>query len=344
MDRHSMEVISVSKVVTRGTKRVRTRFPRATHLLWLLVITSCETPAPVATPALRVRTELAAAAPAEWSEPVNLGAPINSTGADQSPTLSADNLSLYFASDRPGGLGGVDLWVSHRATPESAWETPVNLGPAINSADVESGPDLSLDGHLLFFQSSRPGGEGSNDIYVSHRADVNDDFGWGDPVNVGSGVNTAAGEFGPWFSENGADGPVLYFARGPNNTFTQLYSAPVTRDGSSRGPATPVAELNDPNVTQGRPTVRVNGREIVFYSNRPGGLGGSDLWTATRQSVNDSWSPPVNLGAPLNSSAGELLPALSRDGRTLLFTTNNRPGGLGGMDIWMSTRLPRGVR
>ena len=321
---------------------MRTRMHRIAKLLGPVLIASCETPAPVATPALQVRSELAAAAPSEWSEPVNLGAPINSPAADQSPALSADGLSLYFASDRPGGLGGVDLWVSRRATPESPWDTPVNLGAAINSPDIESGPDLSANGHLLFFQSSRPGGEGSNDIYVSYRADVHDDFGWGDPVNVGSGVNTSAGEFGPWYNEDGADGPVLYFARGPNNTFTQIYSAPVTRDGLSRGSAAPVAELNDPAFTQGHPTLEVNGREIVFYSNRPGGLGGNDLWTATRRSVNDSWSPPVNLGAPLNSSTGELLPALSRDGRTLLFTTNNRPGGLGGMDIWMSTRAPVG--
>lgn len=298
------------------------------------------TPADGAIPA-RLAAEDAAEA---WSEPVNLGAPINSPGADQSPAVSADGLSLYFASDRPGGFGGVDLWVSHRATPESPWETPINLGSVINGPDIESGPNVSSDGHLLFFQSSRPGGEGSNDIYVSHRADVHDDLGWGEPVNVGPGVNTSAGEFGPWHSEDGADGPVLYFARGPNNTFTQIYSAPVTRDGRSGGPAAPVAELNDPAFSQGRPTLLVNGREIVFYSNRTGGLGGNDLWTATRRSPNDAWSPPVNLGAPLNSSTGELLPALSRDGRILFFTTNNRPGGLGGMDIWMSTRLaPRAL-
>jgi Tol biopolymer transport system component len=273
---------------------------------------------------------------------VNLGAPINSVSNDNSPALSADGLSLYFSSDRPDGFGAVDIWVSHRATPESPWEAPLNLGAAINSADGDTGPDLSPDGHLLFFSSNRAGGEGSNDIYVSYRADVDDDFGWGDPVNVGTGVNSAAGEFGPWYSENGADGPVLYFARGPNNTFTQLYSAPVTRDGLSRGPAAPVAELTNPAFTEGRPTLGVDGRVIVFYSNRPGGIGLTDLWMATRRSPNDAWSAPVNLGAPVNSSANELLAALSRDGRTLLFTST-RPGGLGGFDIWMSTRLPPGV-
>ena len=311
-------------------------------LLASLVIAACEMSAPAAPHEPAPRSDLAPAALSSWSEPANLGAPINSPGVDQSPVLSADGLTLYFASDRPGGIGGIDLWVSHRASADSPWETPVNLGPAINSPDIESGPALSPDGHLLFFQSSRAGGEGSNDLYVSYRVNDQDDLGWSDPVNVGSGVNTTAGEFGPWYTENGADGPTLFFARGPNNTFTQLYSAPVTRDGLSRGPAAPVSELTDPAFSQGRPSLTMDGREIVFYSNRPGGLGLNDLWAATRRSANDAWSPPINLGAPLNSSSAELLPALSRDGRTLLFTSA-RPGGLGNVDIWMSTRLPMGA-
>ena len=302
-----------------------------------LVLASCETSTPVATPALGARSDFAAETASDWSAPVNLGAPINSPGADQSPALSTDGLTLYFGSDRPGGQGGVDLWVAHRATPESPWETPVNLGTTINTLDAETGPSLSLDGHLLFFASNRPTGAGNFDIYVSYRADVHDDLAWGEPVNVGSGVNSSTGEFGPWYSEDSANGPVLYFARGPNSNFTQLHSAPITRDGHSRGPAALIAELASPNFSQGRPTLLVSGRQIVFFSARPGGLGGADLWTATRRSANHPWSDPVNLGAPLNSSAGDLLAALSRDGRTLVFTST-RIGGFGGMDIWMSAR------
>lgn len=86
----------------------------------------------------------------------------------------------------------------------------------------------------------------------------------------------------------------------------------------------------------------MDGREIVFYWNRPGGLGLTDLWAATRRSVNDAWSTPVDLGTPVNSIAQDLLPTLSRYGHTLLFTST-RAGGRGGMDIWMSTRLPPGI-
>src|SRR3989442_657332 len=78
-------------------------------------------------------------------------------------TLPRNELSLYFQSDR---TGDADIWVSHRACRKCDWEAPVNLGPVINPTFIENGPALSIDGHLLFFFSNRPG-TGGNDIYVS---------------------------------------------------------------------------------------------------------------------------------------------------------------------------------
>src|SRR5918995_574859 len=128
----------------------------------------------------------------EWSIPVNLGSTINTALNEQGPTLSGDGLSLYFGSDRPGGLGGFDIWVSQRACTDCSWETPVNLGAVVNTAAAETGPGLSVDGHLLFFRSPREGGQGLGDVYVSRRANPNDDFGWGPPVGLGTDVNTSA--------------------------------------------------------------------------------------------------------------------------------------------------------
>jgi len=317
---------------------MKSRSLAVSSVLLLLIASACESLTPVANEVPSVRFNFTNGLRAAWSEPVHLGPPVNTPSADQSPALSPDGLSLYFASDRPGTLGGVDLWVSRRASHHSPWGTPVNLGTGINSPGIESGPNLSPDGHLLFFQSNRPGGQGSNDIYVSHRADTDDDFGWRPPVNLGPEVNTAAAEVAPWYQRRDADGPTLYFARGPSNVFTDIYSAPITRDGHIRGPATLVAELSTSDFNDGRMTVRADGREIVFFSDRPGGLGLTDLWRSTRRNVHDAWSTPVNLGAPPNSPDGDLLPFLSRDGRTLLFTST-RVGGLGNFDIWMSTRV-----
>jgi|SRR5690242_19324696 WD40 repeat protein len=279
----------------------------------------------------------------KWSEPLNLGATINSTFLDAHPNLSKDGLSLYFTSNRPvGGHGGNDLWVARRGCEDCPWEAPVNLGSVINTSGIEAGSDLSVDGHLLFFHSNRPGSLGGNDIYVSWRTDPNDDFGWGPPEALGPDVNTTADENAPAYLQSAEDGSAnLYFTRGDATTQGQdLYVAAVTRDGQTRGPAVLAVELNT-IVNDAAPTIRADGRELLFHSPRFGTLGFADLWVSTRQSVQEPWSTPVNLGAPLNTTAFEQQPSLSHDGRTLVWASD-RPGGSGGLDIWMSTRTPSG--
>jgi len=272
----------------------------------------------------------------EWSEPVNLGAGINSAFAENHANLSKDGLSLYFTSDRPGGAGATDVWVARRACEDCAWETPVNVGSVINSSSIDAGSDVSNDGHVLFFFSNRPGGLGGNDLYVSRRADKSDDLAWGAPVLLGPDVNTADDENAPTFRADH-----LYFTRGSNALAQQdLYVAAMTRDGEAGGPAVAISELNHPAANDAAPTVRTDGREIFFQrSAQAGGVGAADLWTSTRPGADGLWSTPVNLGPGINSTAFEQQASLSHDGRTLLWASN-RPDGVGGFDIWMSTRAP----
>jgi len=191
-----------------------------------------------------------------WSAPVNLGPVVNSDGLDQDPTLSPDALSLYFTSDRPGGYG---IWVSHRDCRDCPWQTPVKL--QLVPDDFEGGlgptqavgaPAFSRDGHLLFFSrcvdcdaSHFPG---SSDIFVAHRSDPTDDFGWGPAVPLGPGVNTTANEDHPFYLQSAADGAVnLYFCRNePGSSRFDIYAAAVTRDGDSRGSTVLVSELSLP--------------------------------------------------------------------------------------------------
>src|SRR4030095_16111921 len=112
----------------------------------------------------------------DWSEPVNLGPLINTASNDQHAAISKDGLTLYFTSNRPGGLGADDLWVSQRASADDAWGPPQNVGPIINPGAVEFAPALSRDGHVLFFHSDRPGGFGGIDIWASYREHTDDDF------------------------------------------------------------------------------------------------------------------------------------------------------------------------
>jgi WD40-like Beta Propeller Repeat len=87
-------------------------------------------------------------------------AELNSTSVDRQPAIRHDGLEIFFASDRPGTLGAIDLWVATRASTSDPWSTPVNLGPVVNSTQVDARPALSFDGTTLYFQSTRPGAVG----------------------------------------------------------------------------------------------------------------------------------------------------------------------------------------
>ena len=103
-----------------------------------------------------------------WSEPVNLGPMvngINSTSLNFCPAISADGLLLVFSSNRSGGYGGTDLWMTRRAAIDGPWSEPVNLGPTVNSGRWEVEPEISPDGRSLLFCSGRAGGHGDLDIW-----------------------------------------------------------------------------------------------------------------------------------------------------------------------------------
>ena len=286
-------------------------------------------------------------AKSEWSAPVKLDPPINLPGtAEQGPALSRDGLSLYITSNRTGTLGGNDIWVSHRDCESCPWQDPVNLGPPINSTAGDGQPTFSPDGRVMIYNSARPGGQGGADLYVSHREDPTDDLGWGVPVNLGPRVNTADNDAGAEYVERelGHDA-MLYFNRGVIMLQRgDIYAAPITRDGVVLDDAAAVSELNDPTVNDGGLTVRADGREAIFWSNRDSPAGGveGDLFVSTRANVHDAWSTPANLGPPVSSEEwDEIAASLSHDGRTL-FIVRTLPGGVGGTDIWVSTRTPSG--
>ena len=273
-----------------------------------------------------------------WGPAVNLGCVVNSASADLGPGTTKDGLSLYFVSNRPGGLGGADIWVSQRPDVNAPWGPARNLGPAINTAGNEQTPALSLDEHMLFFTSNRPGGLGGFDLYVSRRHNRRDDFGWQAPVNVGSGVNSVDQEFGPAFFEDEDTGTIsLYFSTdrpgGPGGF--DIYASTLEPDGTF-GPALLVEELSSP-FTDLRPWIRRDGLEMFLDSDRPGTFGGLDLWVSTRPSTADPWSQPVNLGPLVNGPADDFRPSLSFNG-TVLYLSSSRPGGAGGLDIYASAR------
>ena len=272
-----------------------------------------------------------------WSAPVNLGPVVNSVFAEAGPAITKDGLSLYFHSERPGGEGSTDFWVSQRASEDAPWEAPVHLGDVINTPFTEAVAALSRDEHWLFFTSDRTGGGGS-DIWASYRQHTHDPFDWQPAVNLGAGVNSAFLESAPsYFANDDGGAPQLFFhsTRPGGLGGTDIYVSELFPNGTW-GPARLVVELSSPSNEQ-HPSIRFDGLEVFFFSPRPGSLGGPDLWAATRRTVFDPWSTPANLGPIVNSALAEVQPYIASDRRTLFFQSD-RPGGFGSQDIWVTTR------
>jgi hypothetical protein len=141
-----------------------------------------------------------------WGALKSLGPTVNSPYWDHAANVSADGLSLFFPSDRPGGSGDMDIWVSTRPTADSPWYEPVNLGPTVNSSARDMGPKTAPDGLTLYFHSMRPGGVGGEDIWVTTRATK--DAPWGAPVNLGANVNSMGNDGEATISP---DGLALFF-------------------------------------------------------------------------------------------------------------------------------------
>jgi len=143
----------------------------------------------------------------DWGPPENLGFNVNSSFDDSFSSISNDGLTLYFHSNRSGGYGNYDIWVTTRTTKEAPWGPAVNVGPNINSSVSDACPWVSPDGLELYFTSYRFGGYGDGDFYVARREATNDP--WGVAANLGPVVNSAYDERGPSLSP---DGLLLFFA------------------------------------------------------------------------------------------------------------------------------------
>ena len=147
-----------------------------------------------------------------WSEPQNMGRVINTEFWESSPSLSPDKKDLYFSSNRPGGFGGKDIWVSHR-TASGRWSEPENLGPEVNTNADEGCPFMHADNRTLYFNSNGHPGYGSTDLFLSRKAD---DGSWSKPENLGYPINTIDDEGSLIVA---ADGQTAYYAsdRGTDN-------------------------------------------------------------------------------------------------------------------------------
>ena len=278
---------------------------------------------------------IASAAPrySDWSN-TKYFSEVNTPDFEFANGVSKDGLTFYFQRGNQF-LNSEDIWIVQRPAEDAAWGIPMKLPDTVNStAFNERAAFESPDGHWLFFASSRPGGKGDFDLYVSWRQHTHDASGWETPVRLDA-LNTVGFDSGPTVFEDEATGLLqMYLVSnpvGPQNASVDIYRSAQQFDGSWATPQK-VDQLNS-TAPEGRPYVRHDGLEIFFSSARPG-LGGGDIWFATRASTEEDWSTP-QLAPGINTVFGDNVPALSWDGQTLYFSSN-RSGSQG--EIYFATR------
>ena len=189
-----------------------------------------------------------------WTTPVVLSKPLNSEYWDSHPSISADNKSFYFSSDRPGGYGAQDIWMC-TIDNKGQFSEPKNLGSDINTSGSEMFPFIHSDNKTLYFTSDKHIGMGGNDIFVTHKE--NDE--WTTPKNLGYPINTSKDENSlivnakgttAYFSSNrdgGIGGIDLY----KFNIYDEIKPQPITylkgiiKDEETKKPLQAIFELYD---------------------------------------------------------------------------------------------------
>ena len=298
-----------------------------------------------------------------WSPAVNAETAVgtsnfNTTALDGCPAPSPNGLEFYMASNRltdsegREGMGGIDIWVSRRSSVDAPWGEPENLGAPVNSSADDFCPTPQRDGKGLFFVSRRTLPDGSHcgraDIYYARKSPHS---GWSDPVHFDCTVNSAGEEFSPFLVEYDDGWRELYFSStraggvsaepaGSVTGDSDLYVSDITPEGNVATPAL-VAGVNTA-ANDFRPSLRRDGLELFFDSNRPGSVPNAagnpslDIWSATRDSRFDAWAVPESLGPNVNTSGDETRPFLTWDRTTLFF--GRLPGSEGNSDIYLTSR------
>ena len=255
----------------------------------------------------------------------NLGPAVNSKYSDFAPFISADGNSLYFCSDREGGFGGQDVWVSRKG-PDGQWGAPVNLGSPPNS-QLNEGPDtFSVDEQTMYFTGcNRKDGLGRCDIYTTH---LLPDGKWSTAENLGPQVNTKYNEANASLSLNGH---TLYFVsdrRGGQGGWdiwkTDLVDQRWT-EPFNLGPP-----INTPQ-NEFIAFIHCN-EDLYFSSDGHGGFGGADIFYSKK--TNTGWSEPINLGPTINTPYNDMYFSLPSIGDRA-YVSSNRNGGSGQEDLFV---------
>jgi hypothetical protein len=257
-------------------------------------------------------------------------AELDSIGYERDPFLSPDGRTIYFSAVRADSQPPTyeDIYTATRTGPGAMFDTPVRFAPGSTTDGYETKISFSTDGHDLVVGSSHMGGEGNVDVWEA--VDSGSGFGELQQMKLGA-VNDFGSQQDPTIS---GDGLTLYEA--PDTTGTQqiLRSTRSDRNHNFSPPAV-IDELRDPGgFGTADPAVTADQLIILVASARAGTAGGGDLWYATRATVNDPFSTPIQVPT-VNSISNEGDAHLSADGCELFFASD-RDAGMN-WDLFVST-------
>jgi len=268
---------------------------------------------------------LAATVLAQWSAPTPVTA-LNTSGSEFHPSVTGDGLTLYFASSRSSNW---EIYQSTRALPFGAFGAPSLVTELNDPVGVDAGPHVSPDGLEIWFDSSRTGGAGGADLWRATRPNTGVPF--SAPVVVPE-LNSTGSEVSPSITEDGLEIYFISSRTGGPGGGSDIWTA--TRPDRNSPFGTPVPDLALSTTGAERdPTISTDGLSILWCTDRVGGVGGADVWMATRLSRAQPFSNFVNI-TPVNSTTSELAASTSYMGDEMFFGSI-RPG-MGAYDIYSS--------
>jgi hypothetical protein len=248
--------------------------------------------------------------PCAFAAPQPLGNP-NNAGSVWAPTVSSDGRTMYLSLTVPGF--NEQVAVATRPDRGNTFGNASILPSPVNTS-TDGTPELSADGLSLYFFSQRFGGVGTRDLYVATRASTAFQFG---SVTELSSLNSLQRDDRPWLSP---DELSIYFSSQRASFTDDLWRATRSARTEAFGAATSVVELNSSGNDAGA-SLTPDGKLVLFASDRAGGVGGMDIYRATRTSTSSPFSTPEPV-SELNSSADDFDVQLSADGQEVFFASN----------------------
>ncbi len=269
--------------------------------------------------------------PAPFSD---AGHPVNTSGDEFSPSITADSKTLVFSAKTPGNRSH-NIYISKNIA--GSWSTPIPVDE-LNSIYNDETPFISADGNTIIFASDRPGGYAppvtsdgkvriTFDLYISRKFDNK----WTKPQLLNKEINTAWNERSPSISR---DGKKFFFTRWPymNLGRSKIFMADITKEGIINVRELPEA-INSGNFEIAFiPSYKSEKERYFFSSMREGGYGGWDIYYTDLEK--DKFTNPVNAGAAINSEKDDLYLI---EGNDFSMICSNKKGGPGGFDIFLSS-------